>query len=107
MVAGYIAFKDSRRKAQQRAFFLLLFSTLLLVVNMRWRRFAEYFPPFAVLFAAFALEPFIRRARARYTSRSRVSDEGEAAATTTDEGARPPEPARVERARAWELILVG
>src|SRR5437588_207925 len=114
MFAGYLAFKDSARKGQQRAFFLLLFSTLLMIVNMRWRRFAEYFPPFAVLFAAFALEPLIRRARARYTSRAPAAAEGEPAATTTDEGhtttteegARPPEPARVERARAGEFILV-
>src|SRR5207237_8302100 len=74
-----------------------------------------HFPPCPGLFAAFALEPFIRRARERYTSRAPVAaevepvttttDEGDT--TTTDEGARPPEPARVERARAWELILVG
>jgi hypothetical protein len=27
-------------------------------MNMRWKRFAEYFPPFAILFAAFSLETF-------------------------------------------------
>src|SRR5205823_1890900 len=113
MFAGYLAFKDSARKGQQRAFFLLLFSTLLLVVNMRWRRFAEYFPPFAVLFAAFALEPLIRRARERFTAREPAESDG-----TTNEGAptgetgatddaRTPAPARVERARAWEFVLVG
>src|SRR2546423_15547929 len=92
MVAGYIAFNDSAKKGQQRAFFLLLFSTLLLIVNMRWRRFAEYFPPLAVLFAAFALEPVIRRARTRYTSREPVAAEDEGvAATTTSVGERPPE----------------
>jgi len=99
MVAGYLAFMDSADRTRQRALLLLLFSTFLMVVNMRWRRFAEYFPPFAVLFAAFALDPLVRRARALYASRE----------PTEDEPLEPeprPEPARVENARAWELILV-
>jgi hypothetical protein len=113
MAAGYIAFRNSARKEQRRAFFLLLFSTLLMVVNARWRRFAEYFPPFAILFAAFALEPLLRRARERFTARepaaaSDASNEeamtGETAATND---ARPHAPSRVERARAWEFVLVG
>jgi hypothetical protein len=117
MVAGYIAFKDSANKGRQRAFFLLLFSTFLMVVNMRWRRFAEYFPPFAVLFAAFALEPLIRRARERFTARDSVAanaDAGSPAAvaspadadpnTGAAEQPRPPE--KVERARAREFVLV-
>lgn len=109
MVAGYVAFRDSETKAGQRAFFLLLFSTLLMIVNMRWRRFAEYFPPFAVLFAAFALDPLIRRARERYTSREPLTTE---TAEATEAGDAPEAgvkrtPARVENARAWELILVG
>jgi hypothetical protein len=32
----------------------------LLLMNARWKRFAEYFPPFAILFAAFTLEQFWR-----------------------------------------------
>ena len=113
MAAGYIAFRNSAKEGQRRAFFLLLFSTLLMVVNARWRRFAEYFPPFAVLFAAFALEPLVRRARERFTAREPAESDG-----TTNEGAptgetgatddaRTPAPARVERARAWEFVLVG
>jgi hypothetical protein len=106
MVAGYVAFKDSETKAGQRTLLLLLFSTLLMVVNMRWRRFAEYFPPFAVLFAAFALDPLIRRARERYTSREPAAAEAtEAGDASKAEAKRTP--ARVENARAWELILVG
>ncbi|HEX8721977.1 MAG TPA: hypothetical protein VF736_15185 [Pyrinomonadaceae bacterium] len=99
MAAGYLAFRDSADRTRQRALLLLLFSTLLMVVNMRWRRFAEYFPPFAVLFAAFALEPVISRARARHTSREPAEDE------PLELDPRP-EPARVENARAWELIFV-
>ena len=98
MVAGYIAIRDTADRRREKALLLLLFSTFLMVVNMRWRRFAEYFPPFAVLFAAFAVEPYIRLARERYALRGRAA-EGEGAE-------RAPEPARVENARAWEMILV-
>jgi hypothetical protein len=109
MVAGYMGFRDSAGEDRRRALLLLLFSTLLMLVNMRWRRFAEYFPPFAVLFAAFALDPLIRGARARYTSREPAATDATGA---TDALAAPetevkPSPARVENARAWELILVG
>jgi hypothetical protein len=108
MVAGYIGFRDSTRKDRQRALLLLLFSTFLMVVNMRWRRFAEYFPPFAVIFAAFALEPLIRRARERYTSREpSASDESGAGAGDVPRADARPARSRVENARAWELILVG
>jgi hypothetical protein len=106
MVAGYIGFRDSTRKDMGRAFLLLLFSTLLMVVNMRWRRFAEYFPPFAVMFAAFTLDPLIRRARERHTSREPSTREAAAAPDAPEAEARPA-PARVENARAWELIFVG
>lgn len=113
MVAGYVAFKNSETKAGQRALLLLLFSTFLMVVNMRWRRFAEYFPPFAVLFAAFALDPLIRRARERYTSREPVTAEVTEASAVTEAGdaseieVAKKAHARVENARAWELIIVG
>ena len=62
MVVGYIAFKRTEREATRRALFFLLFSTFLLLVNTRWKRFSEYWPPFAVLFAAFALQPYLGRA---------------------------------------------
>ena len=79
-------------KGRQRAFLLLLFATLLMLANMRWRRFAEYFPPFAVLFAAFAAEPLIRRARELYTSREPAAEscgvEGELDARTSPRGSR-------------------
>jgi hypothetical protein len=130
MVAGFIAFRNASREGQQRAFFFLLFSTLLMIANARWRRFSEYFPPFAVLFAAFALEPLIRSARERLTARETVetTDEvktssatdaetfaaTEAGASTVDADASAstvaderPAPERVERARAWEFVLVG
>jgi hypothetical protein len=43
-------------KRAQRPLYFLIFSTVLLLMNARWKRFAEYFPPFAILFAAFSLE---------------------------------------------------
>ena len=108
MVAGYIAFRDSSAKGQRRAFFFLLFATFLMIVNSRWRRFSEYFPPFAVLFAAFAVEPLIRLARARLTSRPPIAPRDAATdETNTNTSSAAREPGRVENARAWELILVG
>ncbi|CAN5235209.1 hypothetical protein BH18ACI2_BH18ACI2_03200 [soil metagenome] len=68
MFAGYVAFRwDGRERDEtQRALFFLIFSTGLLIVNARWRRFAEYWPPFAVLFAAFSLQLLFISARAKF-----------------------------------------
>jgi hypothetical protein len=66
MVAGYIAFNAQDRKRSAHALFFLIFSTILLIANARWRRFAEYWPPFAVLFAAFSLQLVFERARSAY-----------------------------------------
>jgi hypothetical protein len=60
MLAGYLAFDFSDRKRAERPLFFLVFSTALLLMTARWKRFAEYFPPFAILFAAFTLENFWR-----------------------------------------------
>jgi len=60
MLAGYVAFDFSDRKRAQQPLYFLILSTALLLMNARWKRFAEYFPPFAILFAAFSLENFWR-----------------------------------------------
>ena len=60
MVVGYITFETSDRKRSQKPLYFLILSTTLLIMNMRWKRFAEYFPPFAVIFAAFTLEQYWR-----------------------------------------------
>ena len=60
MLVGYIAFDWSDRKRAQRPLYFLIFATALLLMIARWKRFAEYFPPFAILFAAFTLESFWR-----------------------------------------------
>jgi glycerol uptake facilitator-like aquaporin len=66
MVAGYVAFTWEDRRRAARPLFFLIFSTILLIAHAKWRRFAEYWPPFAVLFAAFAVQAAIERARASY-----------------------------------------
>jgi hypothetical protein len=60
MLVGYLAFDGSDRKRAQRPMYFLILSTLLLLMTARWKRFAEYFPPFAILFVAFTLESFWR-----------------------------------------------
>lgn len=60
MLIGYLAFEGSDRKRSQRPLYFLILSTLLLLMTARWKRFAEYFPPFAILFVAFTLENFWR-----------------------------------------------
>ncbi len=68
MVAGYVAFNWQDRKRAAAPLFFLIFSTILLIANARWRRFAEYWPPFAVLFAAFTLQMVFARARSAYSN---------------------------------------
>jgi hypothetical protein len=61
-IVGYIGFgyvlslsRGDRMRAQRPLYFLLL-STALLLMAIRSRRFMEYWPPFAILFGAFALQ---------------------------------------------------
>jgi hypothetical protein len=75
MAAGYIAFNWQDRKRTAQALFFLIFSTILLIANARWRRFAEYWPPFAVLFAAFSLQLVFERAQAYTRLPADVLDE--------------------------------
>lgn len=67
MLIGYIAFDPADRRRSHHTLFFLLLSTLLMAMNMRWQRIAEYWPPFAILFAAFALQPWIQGARSNLT----------------------------------------
>jgi hypothetical protein len=64
MLVGYIAFDWTDRRRAARPLFFLIFSTLLMVMSFRSRRFVEYWPPFAVLFAAFALQTIFDGTRA-------------------------------------------
>jgi hypothetical protein len=47
--------------------FFLIFATALLIMTARWRRIAEYWPPFAVIFSAFALRPWLQGTRSTLT----------------------------------------
>ncbi|MDQ2976517.1 MAG: hypothetical protein M3R69_14055 [Acidobacteriota bacterium] len=63
MVVGYVSFDPADRKRSHHALFFLVFSTALMIMTARWKRIAEYWPPFAVIFAAFALQPWLQGAR--------------------------------------------
>lgn len=67
MVVGYIAFDPSDRKRAHHSLFFLVFSTALLIMTARWKRIAEYWPPFAVMFSAFSLQPWLMGARSSLT----------------------------------------
>ena len=58
MLIGYILFAPRNGKLPEKATFFLAFVTILLISQFRSKRFAEYFPPFAILFAAFAWQVF-------------------------------------------------
>jgi hypothetical protein len=59
MLIGYILFMPKNGKLPEKATFFLTFVTILLAAQFRSKRFAEYFPPFAVLFAAFSMQAFL------------------------------------------------
>ncbi len=58
MLVGYILFMPKNGKLPEKATFFLTFVTLLLAGQFSSKRYAEYFPPFAVLFAAFSWQAF-------------------------------------------------
>ncbi len=67
MLIGYIAFEPSDRKRAHYPLFMLLFATALMIMTARWKRISEYWPPFAVMFCAFALHPWLQGARSTLT----------------------------------------
>jgi len=67
MVVGYVSFDAADRKRSHHSLFFLIFATALMIMTARWRRIAEYWPPFAVMFAAFALHPWLEGARSHLT----------------------------------------
>lgn len=58
MLLGYIFFMPRNGKLPEKATFFLMFVSILFAAQFRSKRFAEYFPPFAVLFFAFSLQAF-------------------------------------------------
>src|SRR5215813_11327561 len=67
MVVGYIAFEPHDRPRSHHPLFFLLFSTTLMLMTARWKRIAEYWPPFAVMFAAFSVQPWLEGSRSSLT----------------------------------------
>lgn len=67
MLVGYITFDPADRKRADQPLFFLIFATLLMIMTARWKRITEYWPPFAVMFAAFALQPWLQGARSALT----------------------------------------
>ena len=67
--AALLAFNFRKRSSDNPPLFFLLLAAVFLLMSLRWRRFFEYWPPFAVLFAAFTfdaeLPEFTRRLRLR------------------------------------------
>lgn len=59
MLVGYILFMPKNGKLPEKPTFFLMFSSMLLAAQFSSKRFAEYFPPFAVLFAAFSWQAFL------------------------------------------------
>lgn len=58
MLIGYVLWAPRNGKLPEKATFFLVFVTILLAAQFRSKRFAEYFPPFAILFAAFSWQAF-------------------------------------------------
>ena len=67
MIVGYLAFDPADRKRAHHPLFFLVFATVLMIMTARWKRIAEYWPPFAVMFAAFALQPWLEGTRSTLT----------------------------------------
>lgn len=63
MVVGYVAFDWTDRKRAARPLFFMSLATFLMIATMLQKRYSEYFPPFAILFAAFALQNMFDRRR--------------------------------------------
>lgn len=61
MLIGYVLFMPRNGKLPEKATFFLVFVTILLAAQFRSKRFAEYFPPFAILFAAFSWQAFMKQ----------------------------------------------
>ncbi len=58
MFIGYILFTPRSGKMPEKATFFLVFASVLFVWIFKSKRIAEYFPPFAILFAAFSWQAF-------------------------------------------------
>jgi hypothetical protein len=58
MLVGYILFAPKDGKLPEKATFFLTFASILFLAMFKSKRYAEYFPPMAVVFAAFSWQAF-------------------------------------------------
>lgn len=79
MFIGYVAFNPTDRRRVARPLFFLVFATVLLIITARSRRWIEYWPPFAVLFAAFSLQPYFDGVRRSLNPSSDTATSGTSA----------------------------
>jgi len=70
-LVGLAAFEYRRRVNDIKPLFFLIVSVLLLIMTFKARRFIEYWPPFAVLFAAFTISPRLESVNFAWLARTR------------------------------------
>ncbi|HYP25936.1 MAG TPA: hypothetical protein VE262_04380 [Blastocatellia bacterium] len=64
--AGLVGFRPERARRNLKPLFFLIVATMFLLLAFKSRRFIEYWPPFAVVFGAITLAPYLARvSRAR------------------------------------------
>lgn len=59
MTVGYVCFRRLDKKLSARSLYFLILSTVLMIATFHSRRFVEYWPPIAVLFAAFSIQAML------------------------------------------------
>lgn len=69
-ISGVLALGMAGRRMHLRTATALGLALAFGIMLFEARRFVEYFPPFALIFAAFAWAPILQRARDRHTDRS-------------------------------------
>jgi len=104
MIAGYVAYDSTDKERARRPLFFLVFSTILLIMTARSRRFVEYWPPFAVLFAAFSMQPLLEGVRRSVASRL-PSDMLDELQPFLDHHERPEVAARNRRRENWQTVM--
>jgi len=70
-VAGLLAFEYRERVRDLKPLFFLIVSGMMLLLTFKYRRFVEYWPPFAILFAAFTISPRLERVSFAWLARTR------------------------------------
>jgi len=64
MLVGYILYRPDERRLEEKSTFFLALATIFCVWTFQSKRIAEYFPPLAILFTAFAWQAFSTNRRA-------------------------------------------